>query len=222
VLTPLQHEVAAIVAGLEEARDFALAGGAALILKGDVDRLTQELDFFGLSASDVHRLLPEAELALQAQGLTVRRVREGPGFVRLEVCRGNETTEVDLAADARLFPTEAAHDIRTLSSVELAVDKLLAIFSRAEARDFVDFNALVERFGLEQLAKLASQKDRGFSLEVFAQMLSRFDRLKEVEFGVDPDAYRNLSQSVEAWRQRARELSQERSNTREPGRGLDI
>jgi len=210
------------VAGLDGAEDFALAGGAALILKGDVDRLTQDLDFFGLSASDVHQLLPEAELALQARGLTVRRVREGPGFVRLEVSRGNETTEVDLAADARLFPTEPAHDIRTLSSLELAVDKLLAIFSRAEARDFVDFNALVGRFGLERLADLASQKDRGFSLEVFAQMLSRFDRLREVEFDMEPAAYRSLSQSVEAWRERARELSQERGKMREHGRGLDI
>jgi hypothetical protein len=86
----------------------------------------------------------------------------------------------------------------------------------------VDFNALVGRFGLERLADLASQKDRGFSLEVFAQMLSRFDRLREVVFDLDPAAYRSLNQSVEAWRQRARELSQERSNTRDRGRALDI
>jgi hypothetical protein len=31
VLTPLQEQVAEIIAGLEEAKDFALAGGAALI-----------------------------------------------------------------------------------------------------------------------------------------------------------------------------------------------
>jgi hypothetical protein len=38
VLSPLQEKVAEIVAGLDEAADFALAGGAALIARGDVER----------------------------------------------------------------------------------------------------------------------------------------------------------------------------------------
>jgi len=36
VLTPLQEQVAGIIAGLAEAEGFALAGGAALIARGDV------------------------------------------------------------------------------------------------------------------------------------------------------------------------------------------
>ena len=36
MLTPLQEQVAEIIAGLEEAEGFALAGGAALIVRGDV------------------------------------------------------------------------------------------------------------------------------------------------------------------------------------------
>lgn len=45
MLSPLQEQVAAIIAGLEEAEDFALAGGAALIVRGDVQRQTRDLDF---------------------------------------------------------------------------------------------------------------------------------------------------------------------------------
>jgi hypothetical protein len=41
VLTPLQEQVASIVAGLAEAENFALAGGAALIARGDSQRQTQ-------------------------------------------------------------------------------------------------------------------------------------------------------------------------------------
>jgi hypothetical protein len=49
MLSPLQEQVAEIIAGLEEATDFALAGGAALISRGDVQRQTKDLDFFGLT-----------------------------------------------------------------------------------------------------------------------------------------------------------------------------
>lgn len=36
MLSPLQERVAEIIAGLKEAEGFALAGGAALIVRGDV------------------------------------------------------------------------------------------------------------------------------------------------------------------------------------------
>jgi predicted nucleotidyltransferase component of viral defense system len=35
-----------------------------------------------------------------------------------------------------------------VSLEELAADKLLALFDRAQARDFLDVRALIERFGL--------------------------------------------------------------------------
>lgn len=69
-----------------------------------------------------------------------------------------------------------------LSSTELAVDKVLAIFGRAEARDFVDFAAVVDQHGLESVFRLAAEKDRGFSIDVFSEMLQRFDRLRQDEF----------------------------------------
>jgi Nucleotidyl transferase AbiEii toxin, Type IV TA system len=201
VLTPLQREVAEIIAGLNAAAGFGLAGGAALIVRGDVDRRTQDLDFFGLQNSDVQRLLPEAEKALEAAGLHVRRVREGTGFVRLAVERGAEVTEVDLAADARLFPLEIQGGLPVLNSTELAVDKVLAIFGRAEARDFVDLAAVVDQHGLDVLFRLAAEKDPGFSIDVFSEMLQRFDRLRQDEFGIDSSAYQNLAASVRAWRE---------------------
>jgi hypothetical protein len=192
VLTGLQREIAEIIANLESADGFALAGGAALILNGDVDRGTRDLDFFGLERTDVDRLLPEVEDALQEAGLQVRRVREGMGFVRLSVERGDEVTEVDLAADARLLPLERKAGLPVLSSRELAVDKVLAIFGRAEARDFVDLAAVVERYGFADLFRLAAEKDRGFSIDVFCEMLDRFGRLRRKEFPIEPSAYEQL------------------------------
>jgi hypothetical protein len=90
VLTPVERQVAEIIAGLKTADGFGLGGGAGLIVRGDVERGIQDLDFFGLHHSDVQRLLPEAEKALETAGFHVRRVREGTAFVRLAVERGAE------------------------------------------------------------------------------------------------------------------------------------
>src|SRR6202035_4835097 len=50
----------------------------------------------------------------------------------------DEVTEVDLGADAMLLPVERGELGPILAGEELAVDKILAVFGRAEARDFVD------------------------------------------------------------------------------------
>jgi hypothetical protein len=206
MLTPMQRQVAEIIAGLEAANGFGLAGGAALILRRDIDRLTRDLDFFGLDSSDVQRLLPEAEDALTAAGYEVRRVRESPSFVRLAVASRGEVTEVDLAADARLFPLEVEDGLPVLSPTELAVDKLLAIFGRAEARDFIDFAAVVDRYELVDLFRLAAEKDPGFSIEIFTEMLGRFDRLRSDEFGIERPTYDRLAERIAMWRDRSLEL----------------
>lgn len=52
----------------------------------------------------------------------MRRLKEGPSFVRLIVQRGGEVVEVDLAADARLFAVELEGALRVLRPTELAVD----------------------------------------------------------------------------------------------------
>jgi len=85
VLSPLQERIARIIAGLSEAEDFALAGGGALIVRGDIDRRTRDRDFFGLSAAAVDRLVPVAEQALRDANLQVRRVQECPGFARFVI-----------------------------------------------------------------------------------------------------------------------------------------
>lgn len=140
MLSALQTHVASIIGRLPEAQEFLLAGGAALIARGDVERRTEDLDFFGLDPRSVDRLLPAATEALQEAGFEIRVVRAASGFARLSVQQGHDRTEVDLAADARLMPAELGPLGRTLAGEELAVDKVLAVFGRAEARDFVDLH----------------------------------------------------------------------------------
>jgi hypothetical protein len=96
-----------------------------------------------------------------------------------------------------------------LASRELAVDKVLAVFGRAEARDFVDLFALEEFFRLEDLFALAKEKDRGFDARIFADMTRRVAALDASEFDVVEGDYLSLIEAVERWRELALSLARE-------------
>jgi Nucleotidyl transferase AbiEii toxin, Type IV TA system len=222
LLTPFQERIAAIISGLAEAEGFALAGGGALIVRGDVDRGTRDLDFFGLTPESVNGLAPAVELALTAAKIGVTTLQSNQGFVRLMASQGNERCEIDLAADARLFPIDTRPTVPTLTGEELAVDKVLAIFGRAEARDFVDFAAVEPKYGFERLCELAAEKDRGFSAQVFGEMLYRFDRLQRREFEIDDEGFNRLGQAVQSWRERSRDLARRQMLSQDRGDDLGL
>ena len=147
-----------------------------------------------------HRLADEACHALAAGGLEVTVQLSHPGFTRLEVSDGADATELDLGVDARIRPAEPGPLGPTLALEELAADKTLALFGRAQARDFVDVAALVDRFGLDRLCELAAEKDPGFSPGVFAEMLASFGRYTADDLEVDVAEHRRLADAVDRWR----------------------
>lgn len=76
---------------------------------------------------------------------------------------------------------------------ELAARKLLALFDRAEARDFVDVNTLSERFDLGELLALAGDLDEGFTATLLAEMLASHRRFTDddlADLGGDPPRVR--------------------------------
>jgi hypothetical protein len=204
VLSPLQERVAAIVSGLPEAAEFALAGGAALITRGDVERETEDLDFFATGPEAVGKLLPALEVALAEAGIEVERQQVAEGFVRLAVAMAGERTRIDLCWDSRLFPTELSRIGPVLAGEELAASKLLALFTRAAARDFLDVYALSGRYGFERLCELAAQKDPGFHLEALADALGAMTRLPRQAFDVDDRTLEELRSTVAEWRAEVR------------------
>jgi predicted regulator of Ras-like GTPase activity (Roadblock/LC7/MglB family) len=161
VLSPLQEHIARLVAEIPEAEGFALAGAAGLIVQGVVDRTTRDLDYFAGETDAVLRLLPALEHRLADDGLAVQAVQVTSTFARIVVTDNDaEACEVDLCLDHRLLPTNPSPLGPTLHIDELAANKVLALYGRAEARDFHDVAALEHRYGLERLCQLAADKDR--------------------------------------------------------------
>lgn len=200
MLTLLQQELIELITALPEAERFALAGGAALIARGVVDRLTEDLDYFTVDPEAVGQLADAIARSATDVGFDVRTVQSGGTFVRLEVVRGSETCQVDLAQDVRIRPLEKTSMGPVLALEELAADKVLAVFGRAEARDFVDLHALRSRFEWPRLLELAAEKDAGFDVDHFLAALGAFGRLEPSEFPLDEDRYRALRDDVSAWR----------------------
>lgn len=183
MLTSLQQRVCGIVADLPEAETFALAGGAALNVHGIVDRATDDLDFFTPDVVDVRVLADAARSALGREGLNVVTERSSTDFVRLRAHDGENGLAIDFGISGRAFQPAT-----TPSGRVLAGDKLLALFGRAEPRDFVDVHALAARFGLENLYPYAEDKDPGFSLGYLRDAVAVFDHRPRQAFPLtDPD-----------------------------------
>ena len=81
-----------------------------------------------------------------------------------------------------------------LALTDLAADKVLALEARAEARDFIDFAALAERFTLAELCALAAEKDGGFH----GSRLAALEQIGVEEFAEYQIDYHNLRATIAA------------------------
>lgn len=61
----------------------------------------------------------------------------------------------------------------TLAERDVAVGKVVALFDRAEARDFADVHAFAARFDREELLSLATERDPGLRREDLAERIRR-------------------------------------------------
>ena len=216
LLTPLQVQIAEIVKELPQSEGFALAGAGALLVHGLIDRATRDLDYF-TTPGEVEALatLRDAlEETFDTLDLGHTRKRDLPTFVRIEVSGGDDRCEVDLAVDYRALPAEPSQYGPTLAVRELAANKVLAVFGRAEARDFLDLAALSGQLDLREMIELASEKDRGFDTAGFLDGLSAFYRLTAADFELDDAGYERLRATVAVWRS---QLERE-----PPNRGIDF
>lgn len=216
MLTELQERVARIVGELPEARGFALAGGAALIVHGLTERSTNDLDYFTTAPAGVPTLHRAIEVALAEAGMTVTTATASDAFVRLKVVEGSAETLIDLAWDARMRPPIATDFGAVLDEEELAADKVLAVFGRAQARDFLDVYGLSQRLGWERLYEFAEQKDAGLSPERLAESFGRIDVIDPNDFGIDAAAY----EALRTWAHRTQASLQQKAPPNRSGRRL--
>jgi hypothetical protein len=111
-------------------------------------RISEDLDFFHDSVAGVASAFEDDRERLHAAGYQVNVGFNIPGFIRAVVSRDEGATRVDWAHDSawRFMPLvrEPLGGL-LLHPVDLAVNKVLALAGRDEARDFVDTLFVHER-----------------------------------------------------------------------------
>lgn len=185
---------------LPEAEGYVLAGGGALRAHRLIERPTRDLDFFSSSADSVTAAAAAFEAYARRQRWDVEVVIATAQFVRL-VVNSDQTMMVDLALDgAAQEQVEVTDYGPTLHPNDLAGRKTLALFDRAEARDFADVFVLSRMYSRDGLIELAMGIDRGFDRLVFAEMLDTLDRFEDDDIPVPQRDAAELRAFFSAWK----------------------
>lgn len=202
-LTGYQEAVARLLAR-NRSFDSYLAGGAALLLEPRTKRFSRDLDYFHDSEVRVADAFAADRELLVAEGHRVETELRQPGYVRAIVRRGDEATKVEWARDSdwRFLPT--VRDPRVgfvLHPVDLAVNKVLALAGRDEARDVLDtLHFHEEVLGLGPLCWAACGKDPGFTPLSLLELIRRRGRIRPEDLArLDLAAPLDLVATKRAW-----------------------
>ncbi len=184
-LTPFQSEIAKLLS-VNRTFDSYLAGGAAIHFEPNSIRYSQDLDYFHDSERRVAEAFAADQELLLAQGISVQGEMRQPGYIRVIARRGIEATKIEWAHDSawRFLPTYFKEGIGfTLDPIDLAINKLLALAGRDEARDYLDvIHAIDNILPLAGLVWAACGKDPGFTPNSLLELLRRKGKYQPSDF----------------------------------------
>ena len=185
ILTNLQKKILLHFSELPDAEAFYLTGGTALSAFFLKHRRSNDLDFFTNVEELILPLSRKIEASLIKEGFKAERLRGFHSFVELSVSSGNDSTVVHFALDSP-FRFEQPSNIEEIpglkvdSHIDMATNKLLALFGRAELRDFLDIYFLVkDRYTKNELIEKSAQKDPGFDLYWLGVAMERINNFSD-------------------------------------------
>lgn len=190
VLTPLQENFLRAFFEQPAAQDFFLTGGTALGAFYLHHRYSEDVDLFTLNDDALQALSNSLPAIADSLGGTVeerfRTISFKQAFVHVP---GQPDLKVDLVRD--VGPQFGEHQIIDQcildAQLNIAVNKVTAIFGRAAGKDFVDLYFLLKQgFDFEELVRLAKEKDPGLTEFYLAGMLRQIRRVTKLPQMIAP------------------------------------
>lgn len=143
---------------------------------------------------------------LEAIGGRVETIRRQAGFRRFAATLADGTrVDVDAGVDYRVLEPIIVPGIGEVLTLDDAVgNKVAAVFSRGEARDFLDVDAIRKsgRFSDARLVELAAERDGGVTTAMLAVQLDRIRRIDARaahRYSVSPEQWRGVQARCIAW-----------------------
>jgi hypothetical protein len=203
----LQREVTRIALEASGPSGFALAGSGAIREHGVIDRPSEDVDLF--TSNTNKRTFSDAVEsvidALSANGYAVILARRTEQFARMHVrTDSGQQVDIDMGMDWREVEPVTLDVGPVLNIVDAIGNKVSALYSRAEARDFFDVDAIRAsgHYTDNQLIEAAAERDPGFDVGIFASQLKRVNRLTVDdlnEYGVDAAELDAIKLRLTSW-----------------------
>lgn len=212
LVNKVQEEILLVFGDILESQEFYLTGGTALAVFYLKHRKSNDLDFFTTSVELILPFSHRLEEQLKTRQMSAKRLRGVHSFVELLVEKGEQNTIIHLAQDTpfRLEPVKEFPEYPHLkidSLPDIASNKLLALFSRATLRDFIDVYFLIKKAGFssKELMDKARKKDPGFDLYWLGVAFERIKTFKndspEMLLLVEPVNFQDLLAFFNQWRE---------------------
>jgi len=180
-LTALQKKTLKIFSRVNKHGDFYFTGGTALAVCYLRHRESDDLDFFTSEPTSLNPTARDFEKTLRSAGLNVQIERRQATFVRFLI---EQELKVDMALDVpfRLKPPVQSNiegiKVPVDDLEDIAANKMLALFGRAEPRDFIDVYFLAkEYFDFMEMVQMAAKKDTGFDLYWLAAAMQEAEKI---------------------------------------------
>ena len=187
---------------------FALAGSGAIREYGLIERPTEDIDLFTVSSMGLQfsHAVGIVRTRLAAAGYSITVETDTPTFVRLSVQgTGGFATEIDLGVDWRSTKPVQLDIGDVLDRKDAVANKVAALFSRQETRDYLDVDAIRSKgvYSDNELLELAVDADPGFDLQLFCDVLRRVDLIAPEQvaiYGFNAGDLRGMKERLNCWR----------------------
>jgi hypothetical protein len=190
ILTPLQRDFLNAFFARPAAQKFFLTGGTALAAFHLYHRYSEDLDLFTLDWDALEAMEREMPIVASEINCEWSLKVKATDFRAILLNRPPEPTlKIDLVRDAgaQFGEYQRFGNIVVDSMLNIAVNKVTAVFGRTAAKDFVDLYFLLQRgFDLDELMRMAKAKDLGFSEFYFAGSLGQIRRVQDLPRMIQP------------------------------------
>ncbi|MBI4024785.1 MAG: nucleotidyl transferase AbiEii/AbiGii toxin family protein [Verrucomicrobia bacterium] len=183
-LTEFQREILRLLAKNRNP-DSYVAGGIVLNQTPATPRFSKDIDVFHDAEAIVAAAATTDAATLKSNEFEVRWFIQEPGFFRADVSKSPHSVKIEWVRDSafRFFPIEPDPDLGfRLNFWDAAVNKILALVSRSEIRDYLDVLFLHKtKLSLGALCWAAAGKDPGWTPDLILNEAIRTTRYTEAD-----------------------------------------
>lgn len=182
ILTPTQKEIIKIFSSIDGTEKFYLTGGTALTAFYLYHRLSEDIDIFTSEEELILYVVDKFLVTLNERNFEAEINRRFKTFCEFAIRKEQEFNRIHIAYDSpfRLEPLrETELGIKIDSLKDIASNKLLTVFGRAELKDFIDVYFLVKESKMDLIELIAKAKMKDPGLDEYFLSIA-FEQVKKI------------------------------------------